>query len=183
MTVPVSVPLQGGCACSAVRYRLEASPLIVHACHCGNCQRQSGAWHAVNALIESDCVTLLSGTLETQELETPSGAGQTVTRCSQCKVAVWSNYHRMSRGLGDIVRFIRVGTLDEPSRVPPDVHIFARDRNTCAPRPEGDRVFDEFYDPLKVWSPASLERMAKVYYPEIPGLHAASHAVVQEQRT
>ena len=129
MNAPVSMKLEGGCACGAVRYRLESAPLIVHACHCGNCQRQTGAWHAVNALIESSRVTLLSGEVVAKDVETPSGAGQTIMRCSCCQVAVWSNYHSFSQGHGDIVRFIRVGTLDEPWRLPPNVHIFVELRD------------------------------------------------------
>jgi len=168
MTAAAHTCLEGGCACGAVRYRLEAPPLIVHACHCGNCQRQTGAWHAVNALLESHRVVLLRGKIETTELETPSGAGQTVARCSQCKVALWSNYHKFSQGLGDIVRFIRVGTLDEPSRVPPDVHIFTDDRNTCAPEPVGAPAFPRFYDPMKLWSGESLERLSALYPKDSP---------------
>lgn len=155
--------LEGGCACGSVRYRLEAMPLVVHACHCGNCQRQTGGWHAVNALIESDLVTQLGGSLSSSDLETPSGAGQTIYRCSSCQVAVWSNYHRISQGYGDIVRFVRVGTLDDPGCLPPDVHIYARDRNQCSPEPDGVPTFQEFYDLASVWSETSLQRLTRVF--------------------
>lgn len=154
---------EGGCACGAVRYRLEAQPLIVHACHCGNCQVQTGSWHAVNALIESTQVCLLQGKIESRVLPTPSGAGQTVARCGQCQVALWSNYHNFTKANGDVVRFVRVGTLDDASRLPPDVHIFADDRNTSAPDPAGAPVFARFYNPLKVWSRSSLARLTDLY--------------------
>ena len=178
MNAPVSMKLEGGCACGAVRYRLESAPLIVHACHCGNCQRQTGAWHAVNALIESSRVTLLSGEVLAKDVETPSGAGQTIMRCSCCQVAVWSNYHSFSQGHGDIVRFIRVGTLDEPWRLPPNVHIFVDDRNTCAPEPADAPTYAEFYDLMKVWSPESLRRLS-VLYPKDKG---NSHRRAEEQQ-
>ena len=163
MNVHTENALEGGCACGSVRYRLEADPLIVHACHCRNCQRQTGTWHAVNALVESGHVALASGVLDARELETPSGAGQTVYRCSICQVALWSNYHVMSRGHGDIVRFVRVGTLDEPGRLPPDVHIYTRERNRCAPEPCNAPAFPEFYDLETVWKGSSLKRLAKVF--------------------
>ena len=166
--------LEGGCGCGSVRYRLESSPLIVHACHCRNCQRQTGGWHAVNALIESELVTTLSGNVVAFDLDTPSGAGQTVYRCSQCQVAVWSNYHRISQGHGDILRFIRVGTLDEPDCLPPDVHIYAQYRNRCAAEPAGVPAFDDFYDLESVWKTTSLRRLARTFAARQPRPSALS---------
>ncbi len=157
--------LEGGCACGAVRYRMLLKPLVVHACHCKNCQRQSGAYHAVNALIESHEVDLLQGEMTYTELPTPSGAGQTVARCKKCSVAVWSNYHLMSQGQGDIVRFIRVGTLDQPQLLPPDVHIFDAERNNNAPDSDDAPRYDAFYELGDVWSPGSLQRLFSLYKP------------------
>ena len=53
--------MEGGCTCREVRYRLSGLPLIVHACHCRWCQRESGTAFALNAMIEADRVTLLGG--------------------------------------------------------------------------------------------------------------------------
>ena len=94
--------------------------MIVHCCHCRWCQRESGASFALNAVIEADRVLLLQG--EPQPVNTPSlsGKGQKVARCPACRIALWSNY----AGGGDLVRFVRVGTLDEPDRLPPDIHIY-----------------------------------------------------------
>ena len=159
----INQSLEGGCACGAVRYRLHMDPMVVHACHCRNCQRQTGTWHAVNALIESHEVDLLQGELSYSELPTPSGAGQTVARCSNCGVAVWSNYHAFSKGQTDIVRFVRVGTLDNPQRLPPDVHIFDAERNTCAPEPANTPRYKAFYDLGEVWRPESLRRLYALF--------------------
>ena len=158
--------LEGGCACGAVRYRLLLDPLVVHACHCGDCQRQTGTFHAVNALIETHEVELLQGELTHHEMETPSGAGQTITRCARCAVAVWSNYHVFTRGQGDIVRFIRVGTLDEPHRLPPDVHIFDADRNANTPVLPGAPRYETFYPLGDVWTPTSLRRLYALFDPK-----------------
>jgi hypothetical protein len=149
---------EGGCACGEVRYRLLNSPMIVHACHCRNCQRQTGAWHAVNALIESHEVELLRGRLSISELATPTGAGQSIARCPTCGVAVWSNYHAFSQGHGDIVRFVRVGTLDEPDELSPDVHIFNSARNAGAPEPIDAPQYEAFYRLQDVWTPDNLQR-------------------------
>jgi hypothetical protein len=52
-------PVDGGCSCRAVRYRMRSKPLFVHCCHCRWCQRESGAAFALNAMIESDRVETL----------------------------------------------------------------------------------------------------------------------------
>src|SRR3954468_8171975 len=110
---------EGGCTCRAVRYRMTSKPLFVHCCHCRWCQRETGSAFALNAMIESDRVHLLHGEVDVVPTPANSGKGQKIARCPVCRIAVWSNY----AGIGDAVRFIRVGTLDEPDRFPPDIHI------------------------------------------------------------
>ena len=125
-------PLEGGCTCRAVRYRVERKPLFVHCCHCRWCQRETGASFALNAMIEADRVALLAGEPEIVLTPSASGRGQKIARCRSCRVALWSNYG----GGGDKVRFVRVGTLDEPDRLPPDIHIFTSSKQpwvTCRP--------------------------------------------------
>lgn len=161
-------PCDGGCACGHVRYRVLSDPLIVHCCHCRDCQRQTGSAFVVNALIESDRVVLLQGEVVERVAATPSGRGQTIARCPECQVAVWSNYH-MS-GLARHIRFIRAGTLDEPERMPPDVHIFTTSKQPWVPLPEGAHAVDIFYDYARTWSPDSLDRRAALF--ELAGLPA-----------
>src|SRR5262249_7683836 len=114
------IVMEGGCTCGAVRYRLAAEPLFVHCCHCRWCQRETGAAFALNAMIEADRVVLLNGEIEIVPTPSKSGKGQKIARCPNCRVALWSNY----AGAGDAVRFVRVGTLDDPDALPPDIHIF-----------------------------------------------------------
>ncbi|MEE9334028.1 MAG: GFA family protein [Granulosicoccaceae bacterium] len=113
---------KGGCTCGKVRYQINTEPMIVHGCHCRGCQKNSGSAFAINAVYEADRVKLTSGEVDTISVPTPSGTGQDITRCSACKVALWSNYNM--GGLREHVRFVRVGTLDNPDQLPPDVHIF-----------------------------------------------------------
>jgi hypothetical protein len=149
---------EGGCTCARVRYRMTSKPLIVHCCHCSWCQRQSGSAFAVNALIEADRVELLKGEVEEITVGSPSGANQRIARCPDCRVAVWSNYLCLADGLGEAIRFIKVGSLDKPHQVPPDVHIFASSRQTWFTLPEDARVFDEFYLHKEIWSEDSFKR-------------------------
>jgi hypothetical protein len=151
-----SKTLEGGCGCGAVRYRLNDEPFIVHNCHCGLCQRQTGTGSAVNAFIESDRIELLSGELREYEFKTGSGQTQTVVRCATCATPMWSFYPRLGRK----VAAVRVGTLDDPSAAPPDVAIFVEDKPEWAPLPEGIPAFPEFYsNPAEVYRPESLARL------------------------
>ena len=150
----------GGCACGYVRYRIESQPLIVHCCHCSWCQRQNGSAFAVNALIEADRVQLLQGDVVDIEVPSPSGANQRISRCPHCQVAVWSYYLVMFGGIGELVRFIRVGTLDDPGRLPPDVHIYTSSKQPWVVLPQGDLAVEEYYVTEKVWRKESLERRA-----------------------
>lgn len=146
--------LAGGCTCRAVRYRLTTAPIIVHCCHCRWCQRETGASFALNAVIEADRVILDGVAPELVVTPSASGKGQKVLRCPTCKVAVFSHY----AGGGEAFSFIRVGTLDEPDRLPPDVHIFTASKQPWVTLPAGARAFEEFYDPKVVWSEESRAR-------------------------
>jgi hypothetical protein len=144
----------GKCTCGAVRYRLTSKPLFVHCCHCRWCQRETGAAFALNAMIESDRVLLLQGEPEIVNTPSNSGRGQKIARCAACRIAVWSNY----AGAGDAVRFVRVGTLEEPDRLPPDIHIFTASKQPWVVLPPGMPAVAEYYERDKYWPQESLER-------------------------
>jgi hypothetical protein len=145
---------EGGCTCRNVRYRLSLPPLIVHCCHCRWCQRESGAAFALNLLIESGRLQLLNGRVDLVETPSASGKGQRIARCPECRVALWSHY----AGFNERVSFVRVGTLDEPDRFPPDVHIYTESKQPWIVLPHGARSFARFYKSAEVWSAESLER-------------------------
>lgn len=149
-------PLQGGCDCRVVRYRLESPPLFVHCCHCRWCQRESGASFALNAMIEAGRVTLLAGEPELVDTPSASGKGQKIARCPQCRVALWSNY----AGAGPSVHFVRVGTLDEPDHLPPDIHIFTASKQPWVVLPPGTPAVPAYYDRKAYWPADSLARRA-----------------------
>lgn len=147
--------LEGGCACGAVRYRLGDAPMFVNCCHCTDCQRETGSAFVINALIEADRVDLLGGAPEAVLTPSESGKGQTVWRCPDCRVALWSNY----AGAGPGVNFVRVGTLDDSGAIPPDAHIYTRSKLPWVVLPDGAPAFDIFYDPATQWSDATKARM------------------------
>jgi hypothetical protein len=133
-----------------------SEPLIVHCCHCVNCQRQTGSAFAVNLLIEADRVELLSGKPQAVDVPRDDGSAQRIYRCASCQVAVFSEY-----GWPE-VWFVRGGTLDDPSAVTPDVHIYTRSKLPWVALPEDAPAFDEYYDAQKLWSPSSLERLEAI---------------------
>ena len=161
-------PLSGGCDCGTIRYRMETAPLFVHCCHCRWCQRETGASFALNAMIEADRVTLLGGEPEIIDTPSASGKGQKIARCPKCRVAVWSNY----AGAGPSVRFVRVGTLDEPDHLPPDIHIFTASKQPWVVLPQCTPAVPEFYDRAAYWPPESLERR-QLLLPRIEAWKAA----------
>jgi len=153
-----STLFDGGCTCRFVRYRITTKPLFVHCCHCRWCQRETGASFALNALIEADRVQLLQGEVEIINTPSNSGKGQKISRCPRCRIAVWSNY----AGGGDAVRFVRVGTLDEPDRLPPDIHIFTASKQPWVVLPRNVPAVAEYYKASEMWPKESLERRAVI---------------------
>ena len=150
--------MKGQCSCGDVQYEISDSPLFIHACYCTNCQRQSGSAHALNAMIESTCVNVKSGSTEGVLMETTSGMGQVIHRCTECKIAIWSTYG----ALGEDFSFVRVGTLENPNAFPPDINIFTKSKLAWTQMKADIPSFEEYYDPNEVWPKDALARMYKV---------------------
>ena len=144
----------GGCGCRAIRYRMHGRPLFVHCCHCRWCQRETGSAFVLNALIEADRVRLLAGEPDVVPTPSNSGKGQRIARCPICRIALWSTY----AGAGERFRFVRVGTLDDPNRFPPEIHIFTASRQPWVILPEAVPAVPEYYDRRRYWPAESLAR-------------------------
>ena len=145
--------LKGRCSCGEVRYRLTSPPMFVHCCHCLNCQRHTGSAFVVNLLIEAERVEVLSGTPQPVTMPLDGGSPNRIFRCPTCRVAMWSEYGGRSQ-----ILFVRGGTLEEPSAVSPDVHIYTRSKLPWVRLPESTPAFDAYYDSKALWPAASLER-------------------------
>ena len=149
----MSEVFEGGCFCKSVRYRLNSAPMFVHCCHCLNCQSQTGSAFVINAIIETERIELLAGVPIVTALEGGDGSPHDVYRCPDCSCAIWSDYGRRPGW-----RFVRVGTLDDPTAFSPDVHIFTRSKQPWVSLPEGIPAFETFYDVEQLWPAASLQR-------------------------
>jgi hypothetical protein len=152
MEANMSDMFEGGCFCGKVRYRLTSAPMFVHCCHCRNCQSQTGSAFVLNVIIETDRIEKLSGDLEVTTVESGSGGPHDIYRCPECRIAVWSDYGRRP------ARFVRLGTLDDPTALTPDVHIYTRSKLPWVRLPEGVPSFEEYYETEQLWPPESLER-------------------------
>jgi len=147
---------EGGCTCRQVRYCLTSRPLFVHCCHCRWCQRETGSAFVMNAMIEAERVELRAGEPEMVNTPSSSGKGQKIWRCPTCRVAVWSNY----ACAGEAVRFVRVGTLDNPDLLPPDIHIFTESKQPWVVLPPDSPAVPQYYKTSEMWPAQSLERRA-----------------------
>ena len=110
----------------------------------------------INALIESDRFELLEGDLHVVDVPRDDGSVQRIHRSPRCETAVFSEYGRPE------VRFVRAGTLDDPSEVTPDVHIFTRSKLPWVALPESTSVFEVYYDRREVWPAPSLARLEAI---------------------
>ena len=108
----------------------------------------------INVLIETDRVELLQGEPVAVDVPRDDGSSQRIWRCPRCQVPLYSTYTSPK------VRFVRAGTLDDPSSVEPDVHIFTRSKLPWVRLPESTPAFSVYYDTEKLWPEASLERLA-----------------------
>lgn len=143
--------LEGGCACGAVRYRLKTGPMFVNCCHCRDCQRQTGGAFAINAMIETDRIEV-RGEIVSFCMPTDSGRPHDVWRCAACGTTLWSDYGRRR-----VMSFLRVATLDDPTALTPDAHIFTRTRLPWV-EVTGAPAFEVYYDMATLWPAESLAR-------------------------
>jgi len=147
--------MPGGCACGAIRYRVTAKPLIVHACHCRDCQRHTGSAFVINLWIERKFVLADETRLKTFRVTAGTGQPHDIYYCPNCGTRLWSHYHAAP---GNTI-LLRAGTLDDAAAITPDVHIFTRSKLPWVPLPPGARAFETMYKLADVWSDESRTRL------------------------
>jgi hypothetical protein len=130
--------------------------MFTHGCHCLNCQRQTGSAFVINLMFEADRVEVLAGDPQPVDVPRDDGSTQRIYRCLNCQVAVFSEY-----GWPE-VWYVRGGTLDQPSSVSPDVHIFTRSKLPWLELPDSTPAFDVYYDRETLWPSPSNERIEAI---------------------
>jgi hypothetical protein len=149
--------LTGGCSCGRVRYQLLDKPIRVHCCHCTDCQRHTGSAFVLNAIIETSAIKMLRGKLQAVPVRRAFGPHD-IYRCPKCNVALWSDYGRRPH-----IRFVRVGTLDHPSAVRPDIHIYTETKVPWLKLPKATPAFRKYYTLKKVWPRKSQQRLRQAF--------------------
>ncbi len=149
--------MKGRCACGSVEIEILREPLIVHCCHCTNCQRESGSAFALNVMIESENLRV---TGETARTHLPAGGpkGQASHACLNCRQTLWTHYG----AAGAAFAFVRAGVLDERASIEPDVHIYTSTKLPWVVIPKGVRTFEAYYNPKETWSLDAQERFRAV---------------------
>lgn len=103
-------PVEGGCQCGAVRYRLKAAPLGVYACHCKDCQRVSGTTHTMSMVVKAGDVELIRGTLVSFDKAADSGRTVRMLGCAACGIKIWNEPQSAPH-----LVIVKPGTLDDMS--------------------------------------------------------------------
>lgn len=146
---------EGGCFCGAIRFKMNRRPMFIHACHCRDCQRQTGGPFAINGLVEGDAIEIARGTPVEHRLPTTSGRAHVLSACADCGAPLLSDYG--GRGW---LKFVRIMALDEAHQFEPDVHIYTRSKLPWLPLPAGARAFEAYYEMSEEWPAESLARRA-----------------------
>lgn len=147
--------IHGGCFCGSTRYRLETAPLFCYACHCTDCNKQTGSVYACFTSIENDHLTSI-GTLPPKITTTvrPNGIIRHGASCGKCGTRLWA-----SGDTTPVTADIATGTLDLPELMEPDLHSFIESKISWAILPEGTKTCRGPFDFRKHWPKSSLKRL------------------------
>jgi hypothetical protein len=112
---------RGGCQCGAIRYEVSGPPGVIYACHCRECQCQSGSAFGMTMVVPAERFRLLQG--EPKSFGRAGESGRVVTGwfCPECGTRL---YHTPGKLAGNVN--IKPGTLDDTSELRPAVHVWTR---------------------------------------------------------
>ena len=127
--------IEGRCLCGQVHYSGEAEPAFQAVCHCKNCQRQAGSAYSVIVGVPKGALTV-TGALKTFHDKGDSGGAVDRLFCPDCGSPVFSE-----APANPALVFIKAGTLDDPSWVTPQIHIWTESAMPCTAIPEGVPAF------------------------------------------
>jgi hypothetical protein len=119
-------PYEGGCLCGAVRYRLDARPATMTACHCDACKKMSGATNLLVVTAPRDRFHHLSGDVQRYRRTADSGRQSDVVRCATCGTRLWHEPQSAP------IVTLAAGTLDDPSWVVPASEIWVERASPAA---------------------------------------------------
>ena len=130
------MPLTGGCACGALRYRVATFPSLLYACHCTDCQRQSGSAFAMSMTVATSGFELTQGTPKPWS-RASRGAQATAWFCGDCGIRIYGTRDSRPNTVN-----IRAGTLDDTTWMQPSAHLFMRSAQPWERIDDADGCYD-----------------------------------------
>jgi hypothetical protein len=130
-------PLTGGCTCEAVRFAVNALPLLVYACHCTECQRWSGSPFSLSMPVKAASFSLIRGAPKSYRRTGASGIESTYWFCGHCGGRAYGQ-----RDIRPEIVVIRAGTLDDTSWLRPIAHVYLRSAQAWERIPNNAECFD-----------------------------------------
>lgn len=129
-------PYTGGCQCGSLRYTLDAEPNWLVACHCKECQRQSGSAFGMSMQVKRSSLTVTGPTKGFTRV-TDTGNVNTGVFCPDCGVRI---YHMP--GYADDVVVLKPGTLDDTSWLRPSRFVWMKSAQGWVPVPDGVKTME-----------------------------------------
>ena len=117
----MQLPLSGACQCRRVRYEINEEPLTVYACHCTECQRQSGSAFSLSMVVPRESITVVSGKPKEWLRAHESGRIISCIFCGDCGTRL---YHNPRANMA--ITVVKSGTLDDAAQLRPVGHIWTR---------------------------------------------------------
>lgn len=133
----VSLPLSGGCQCGTLRYELSAAPMMIYACHCANCQKQTGSAFVMSATVVENSFKFTQGEPAKFEWKSDAGNSRFGYFCGDCGCRI---AHGQEPSIG--VLSLRGGTIDDASWVRPAGHIWTKSAQSWVTFSEDDVLCD-----------------------------------------
>ena len=130
-------PQAGGCVCGDVRYVVREDPVGVYACHCTDCQTETGSAFYLAVIVRTAAFEYTRGAPESWRVELPDGRVKGAFHCGRCRTnlgggppsaATWS---------------VDGGTFDDTSWLVPAGHIWTRSAQPWLRLPDDALQFPE----------------------------------------
>jgi len=146
----MKLPLTGGCQCGAVRYAIDAEPLTLYACHCTECQRQTGSAFALSMVVKREALRITSGAPKEWLRRHESGRVIACVFCDACGTRLYHNPH-----INTQITILKPGTLDDTTWLDPVGHIWTRSAQCWVDIPDETVNYDvqppDFSGLIETW--------------------------------
>lgn len=129
---------RGGCQCGAVRYEVRGDPVMIYACHCSICQRQSGSAFGMAVVFDGRGLTM-TGEQPAHFVRPGHGRKFRCYFCAKCGTRI---YHQWFTEEDDYPFLsLKPGTLDDRGWLKPGCHVWTQEAQPWIRFSDEDVVF------------------------------------------